>query len=101
MENEPRLTDGGEWRDHEDCLIGNEQGLKNLISACNMALDNGEYYGNGLGDYVGVKKLENSWFEKPEDSKSSKIGTAMLGVVLAGAIALILIGMYTIIRWLF
>ena len=101
MENEPKLTDGGEWIDHEDCIVGNEQGIKNLIFACTTALDKGEYYGNDLGDYVGVKKLEHSWFENPEDSKSTKIGNALLAIVIAGIVGLTLIGIYTVITWLF
>jgi hypothetical protein len=30
----PQLKDGSEWIDHEDCIVGDEQGLRNLISAC-------------------------------------------------------------------
>jgi len=101
MENEPKLIDGGEWVDHEDCIVGNEQGLKNLISACNTALEKGEYYGNGLGDYVGVKKLENTWFEKPIDSKSTKIGNLLLGILIAGIVGLTFIGIYTVISWIY
>ena len=55
-ESKPQLTDGSEWMDHEDCIVGDERGLKNLIQACEAALEDGEYYGNDLGDYVGIKR---------------------------------------------
>lgn len=63
MENKPpQHKDGSEWIDHE-------QGLINLVSACNTALEKGEYYGSDLGYYVGVKKLETNWFKDPIDFK--------------------------------
>jgi len=54
----PKLKDGSEWIDHEDCIVGNEAGIRNLMSACEQALEKGEHYGKGLGDYVGVKKTQ-------------------------------------------
>lgn len=76
-ENKPKLMDGSEWMDHEDCIVGNESGLKNLIKACEVALVNNEYYGNDLGHYVGVKKLDSKYFrttEQPQQSNGSCYG---------------------------
>ncbi|MDH5178065.1 MAG: hypothetical protein OEZ39_16295 [Gammaproteobacteria bacterium] len=98
---EPKLKDGAEWVDHEDCLIGNEKGLENLKKACEVALKDGEYFGNDLGDYVGVKKLNNSWFKDPQDSKETKFGNAVLAVVLVLLLILIVIGATTVFRWVF
>lgn len=43
------LRDGGERFEHEDCIIGNEAGLGNLMNACAVALQDGEYHGSGSG----------------------------------------------------
>lgn len=97
----PQLKDGSEWIDHEDCIVGDEQGLKNLISACNTALEKGEYYGSDLGDYVGVKKLGTSWFKNPMDSKQTRLANIGLAAFLILLAALLLIGFGTVIKWLF
>jgi len=96
----PQLTDGTEWIEHEDCIIGDEEGLRNLISACEKAIEDGESYSGGLGNYVGVKKLETSFFVEPEDSPTTKLGLAVVTVVFFGLIALVLVGGYTAINWL-
>ena len=95
----PVLKDGGEWAAHEDCLIGNEQGIENLITACAAALDSGEYRGNDLGDFVGVKKLEDSWFEDPKDNQTLQIGNVVIAIILISLVGLVLIGGYTVVSW--
>jgi len=97
----PKLKDGSEWADHEDCIVGDETGLRNLMSACETALENGEYYGSDLGDYVGVKKLEPRWFEAPNDSPSTRLANTALTVVLIGFLVLTLIGGYSVYKWIF
>lgn len=97
----PQLKDGSEWIDHEDCIVGDEQGLKNLISACNTAIEKGEYYGSDLGDYVGIKKLEAQWFKKPMDSKQTRFANASLAVFLVLILGFILVGFVTVFKWLF
>ena len=94
------LRDGGDWADHEDCIIGNEPGLRSLIKACEEALENGEYYGTDLDDYVGVKLLSDNWFEKPHDSLSTNVGTFTVALILVGVLALIAVGGYTVFSWL-
>jgi hypothetical protein len=97
----PKLKDGSEWADHEDCIVGNEQGLRNLINACNVAIEQGTFYGNDLGDYVGVKMLASNWFHRPVESKSTRIASIALGVTLVGVAAFTLIGLFVTIQWLF
>jgi hypothetical protein len=97
----PQLKDGSEWIDHEDCLVGDEQGLKNLISACNTAIEKGEYFGSDLGDYVGVKKIETQWFETPKDTKKTRFANAALAVFLMFVLGFFLVGVVTVIKWLF
>jgi len=97
----PQLKDGSEWIDHEDCIVGDEQGLKNLISACNTALEKGEYYGSDLGDYVGIKKLDAQWFKDPMDSKQTRFANAALAVGLVLITSLVLVGIVAVFKWVF
>ena len=90
--------DGSEWVDHEDCIIGDEQGIKNLINACEKALEKGEYYGSDLGDYVGVKKLDTRWFKSPMESRQTKWANIGLGILLIILGVLIIIGLITVIK---
>lgn len=96
----PQLKDGSEWIDHEDCIVGDEQGLRNLISACQAAIENGEHYGDGLGDYVGVKKLDACWFKDPSDSPRTRCANYGLAVFLVTIAGLLLIGLATVFSWL-
>ena len=97
----PELECGSDWIEHEDCIVGNEQGLRNLIAACEEAIDTGESYSNSLGGYVGVKKLDTSFFENQVDSPTTKIGLAALSLVVIAAIALSSIGGFTVYNWIF
>ena len=101
MSNTAKLTDGSEWADHEDCIVGNEEGLRNLIKACEKAIEGGQYYGNELGDYVGVKRLDDAWFENPKDKPSTRLGNFMAGVIVIGLVGLLLVGVTTVFSWVF
>ena len=100
-EKEPQLKDGSEWIDHEDCIVGDEQGLKSLIRACETALEKDEYYGNDLGDYVGVKKLETNWFKEPMDSPHTRYANIALGAFLFAVVCLVFVGIGTVFTWIF
>ncbi len=100
MSDAPELRHGSEWADHEDCIVGNEAGLTRLRDACEVALRDGEYFGNDLGEFVGVKRLESAWFKNPRDSKSTRVANIVLGFVLLAIFALIVIGVITVVRWL-
>ena len=96
----PYLRDGSDWAEHEDHLVGDERGLRNLMAACDAAIENGEARRKDLGDYVGVKCLSPAFFEKPDEVGSS-FETGMLVVMVVLAVALMLIGLYTVGTWLF
>lgn len=100
MSDTPELRRGSEWVDHEDCIVGNEAGLLRLREACDVALRDGQYFGNDLGEFVGVKKLESSWFKSPEDSKSTRLANWFLGPILLVLLALVVIGAIAVVRWL-
>jgi len=96
-----QLKDGCEWADHEDCIIGNRSGIESLKSACIEALEKGEYHGSDLGEYVGVKVIEDSWFEDPKDSKGVKVGNAVIAAVLFTLLGLLIIGAYSVMKFVY
>jgi hypothetical protein len=100
-QDSPELRDGSEWIDHEDYIIGNEAGIRRLREACDVALREGSYSGNDLGDWVGVKRVESAWFQNRIDSKSTRFANWVLGGVLLGLFASCIVGLTTIVAWLF
>ncbi len=98
---EAMLTVGAEWSDYENCIIGDEPGLKNLIHACEIALKRGEYYGKNLGRYAGVKKLNRQALEKPSGATSSRWNNVLIGVGYLLLLALAVVGAVAIFKWLF
>lgn len=94
----PYLKDGADWAEHEYYLVGDEAGLRNLMAACEAAIENGEARREDLGDYVGVKCL-SPFFEKPNEGGSS-LETGIVVVMVAFAVVLMLIGLYTVGSWL-
>lgn len=95
----PQLKDGCEWADHEDCLIGDEEGLRNLKEACENALEKGECFRDDLGDYVGVKVLPSRWFKNPTDSPKTSFSNSMLAVVLFVILGMTIVGFITVFKW--
>jgi hypothetical protein len=95
----PEIRDGGEWADHEDLLVANEEGLRRLRDACDIALREGEYIKGDLGQWVGVRRMDTAWFDHPEDAASTRIGNKVLGVVLLAILAVFVIGLWTVARW--
>jgi len=97
----PQLKDGSEWAEHEDCIIGDEAGLNNLINACKAAIEKGEYYGNDLGDYVGVKRIKGNWFNDPVETSQIRYSNIGLAIFLIAIVLLVLVGIGTVLKWLF
>ena len=95
------LTDGSAWEEHEDCIVGDEAGLNNLINACQIAIEKEKYYGSDLGEYVGVKKLDSKVFYEPTNTGKTHILYYVYLFVLLVTIALVLIGIGTVFSWIF
>ena len=95
-----QLKDGSEWADHEDCIIGNAAGIESLRAACEKALKDGEYYGSDLGDYVGVKVLEESWFANPKDSPGTRVGNLVVAAIFFTIVGLVAVGIFSVGRFL-
>jgi hypothetical protein len=75
-------------------------GLLRLREACEIALREGQYHGNDLGEFVGVKKLESAWFKSPKDSKPTRLANWALGPILLVLLGLVVIGAITVVQWL-
>ena len=79
------LYDGSDWAEHEEFLVGNRKGLEELKTAIDEALEK-NISTKKIGDYVGVKKLDTSFFEKKRgvnDNIFSQILTIGLVVLIA------------------
>ncbi|GEM_PF-879652 len=91
---QPKLMTGAGWPEHEGLIVGNEQGLRNLMAACQQALESGECISSKLDDFSGVRRLPEGWFEESRQQASS-VPTLVL---LVFVIALVVIGFGTIVR---
>ena len=98
MKKESKLQDGFDFQGYERQIIGNEQGLLNLIEACKKAIDSGSCQSKNLDNYQGVTKVDDTFFEEKESSNSLVITTIFIAVVLSMA-SVFLIGIVTIWQW--
>lgn len=96
----PHLKDGADWAEHEDYLVGDEAGLRNLMQACEVAIEKGKCRREDLGDYVGVKCLGPGFFERPEEAGDG-LGTFVVVAMVLLVVALMLVGLYTVAAWFF
>ncbi|MEL7296916.1 MAG: hypothetical protein AAGJ86_04590 [Pseudomonadota bacterium] len=89
-----KLIDGAEWADHDGYLLGDEAGLRNLIAACEGALQCGEHAAD-LGHFIGVKKLDREWFDQPKRPGSSVTQNVMLGIIVLAILGFAMVGLYS------
>ena len=98
-DKKPQLIEGSEWLEYKNYIVGDEAGIRNLKQACDYALQNGEFRGEGLGNYVGIKKLDSEWFEDPMDASQLRKASFRLTFYLILLSILALIGFGTVIFW--
>ena len=77
--DEPWVCHGSDWPEHEDFLIGNEEGFRNLISACEEAMKSGEAKSDSIGEFVGVRLVDAEWAERQNSSTNSLFGKVVGG----------------------
>ena len=94
----PRLRNGSEWAVHEDCIVGDEVGLRNLQKAIDEALRTGEYRGGDLDEWTGVQRVDSEWFEDPKDTTLG-VGGVVIAAFAIVFLAVIAIGLGTVVRW--
>ncbi len=98
--NNDFLCHGSFSPEHEDYLIGNKNGLMKLSIVIDKALENGEH-SEWVGEFSGVKCLENSYFEDIEEKNtSSRTETTILLIILISIIVIFIIGFLTTINWI-
>jgi hypothetical protein len=98
---EPELRDGAEWAEHEDLIVGNEEGLRRLRDACDIAIRDGECIRGDLGEWVGVRRMPDAWFDMPQESFPTRVTNKLIAASLAGAVIVFLVGCVSIVRWAF
>lgn len=66
--------------EYEDWLIGDEESLRKLIKACEIAIEQGEYMEGPIGDFSGIKMETNEFFDTadPEISIFGKIAALLI-----------------------
>jgi len=94
------LTHGSHRPELEDQLVGNEAGLRNLIRACERALEDGDCQAIDLGEFSGVVKKESSWFTEQHHDTGSSWGCYLALALGAGALVLMGMGALQVFHWL-
>ena len=83
---------------YEDSIIGNAEGLRELLSAVEEALENGES-NSFVGEIGFIHRKPDDWFPPEESSSLGFFGGVLFFGVAAVFISLIAIGFYTVITW--
>jgi len=87
--------------EQEDSLVGTEEGLQNLISACQIALEKGIYESDDLGSFRAVE-IVNENYEVYEESNSSFLfGLFVLPIIVMSIFGIFFLGLGRVIGWIF
>lgn len=95
----PQLKDGSDWQQHDRYIVGDEAALKNLIKACEKAIESGEYVGPDLGDYIGVKRIASEILAESSESKATPFILTILFVFITTLFLLAIVGLVTVWNW--
>jgi hypothetical protein len=90
----PYLRDGGDWSLHEDLIIGNEDGLRNLRHAIDSALSDGTYMGTGLDQWRGVRLVDDEWILDQQDPNDTPIARFITLAIVVAFVGLFFLGVY-------
>lgn len=92
----------GKQDEDEDFIVGTEEGLNNLIDACQIALKNKENSGIELSEFYGVKKVEETYWEEEKNTITSWLfNKTVVPAIAILFVASLLVGSVTIAKWLF
>ena len=92
----------GRQDEDEDFIIGTEEGLNNLINACQIALKSEETSCIKLGEFYGVKKVEETYWEEENSTITSwLLDKTVVPVIVILFVSSLLVGLVTIVKWLF
>ncbi|MCU4676182.1 hypothetical protein N7931_11125 [Catenovulum sp. 2E275] len=94
----PQLKDGSDFKINRH-IVGDESGLRNLISACEKAIEQGEYIGSDLDDFNGVTKLETEFLKNNQESKLTPIFLTAFSIVVVFLIFLVVLGFKSFLNW--
>ena len=100
--NNDSILTPGQYGEDEDFLIGSEKGLKNLINACKIALDKGEYVDQNLDQFVGIKLVKSSYYKEENETVIIwLIDKFVIPAVIVVFLASVAVGFVTIVKWIF
>ncbi len=82
----------------EGWIVGNREGLNQLREACEVALRDGQFDGDHVGDFEGVMLSESGWdSEGPESSGWFAIGCFSL---ILATLGLLVLGIRQVVLWI-
>jgi len=96
--NDPQLKDGSDYQLYNRHIV-DEAGLNNLIEACQIAIEKGEYVGQGLDDFIAVSKLDSTFLKDNQESKSTPIVLMLASVLFFFIMFLVVLGFIDFIGW--
>ena len=101
-ENRKAFLGRGQEGEDEDFLVGTEDGLKNLINACQSALDKGETTDYDLGEFIGIKLVDDSYNQEEQETKVSWFFNKFISPLLVLLfVSSLIVGFVTIVKWFF
>lgn len=94
----PQLKDGSDFQIDRH-IVGDESGLRNLIYACEKAIEQGEYIGNELDDFSGVTKLETDFLKNNQEPKFTTFAFSIFSVFVVFLLFLVVLGFKSFLNW--
>ncbi len=84
-------------------IVGDESGLKNLIKACEIAIEKGDCINLDLDGFEGVAKYDAKYDAKflkdNQESQSTPFILGALSVILMFILFLVLLGFINFLAW--
>ncbi|MCE2029564.1 hypothetical protein [Sessilibacter corallicola] len=94
----PHLKDGSDYQMNR-YIVGDESGLKNLIKACEIAIEKGECINLDLDGFEGVAKYDAKFLKDNQESQSTPFILGALSVILMFILFLVLLGFINFLAW--
>ena len=100
IEKNKQILSYGIKAEDEYLLVGTEEGLQRLITACQEALEKGESTKGLSSDIEGVKKVDETYWEDENETGMSWVMSRVVApVIMIFFIISLFVGAFTIIKW--
>jgi hypothetical protein len=101
MNEEKNILLSQGYDEEEGCLIGTDEGLKNLIISCQTALEKGDCRTEDLGDFYGIVKVKEDYFDTGESNLKILTRVFMIPIAILSVLVVFFIGATTVFKWIF